>query len=488
MNKEIRNLEPKALWNRFADICDIPHPSKHEAKILEYIIAFAKEQGLSWQQDAVGNVVIRKNATAGYEGRPTVILQAHVDMVPQKNSDKNFDFEKDPISTLIDGEWVTADGTTLGADNGIGCASMLAVLADKTISHPAIEALFTIDEETGLTGANGLGLDMLKGDILINLDSEDEGELYVGCAGASNNTVEMSYSEVAVGSVVAGAVGYELSLMGLKGGHSGLEIILQRGNANKIMVRFVREQAAALGLSVVSIDGGGLRNAIPREARAVVVVPAAVATQFEENVKSFAKGLAYEYQFVEDAIRFGAVRMAAAPAKMMSAADQQRVVGALTAAPNGILRMSDSMKGLVETSTNMSRVFVGEGRVEVLFMTRCMVNYGKRELMAMIRSVFELAGGTVTDTNDYDGWAPNMKSPILATMSAGYKDLYGVTPLVRAIHAGLECGIIGAKYPKLDMISIGPTMKFPHSPDEKVNIATVAKFYEFLLYTLKNIK
>lgn len=483
MNKEIRNLAPKALWNRFADICNIAHPSKHEAAMLDYLKAFAKEHNLELDQDATTNIVIRKKATEGMESRPAIILQAHIDMVPQKNSDKVFDFEKDPISTLIEGEWVTADGTTLGADNGIGCAAMLAVLESKDIAHPAIEALFTIDEETGLTGANGLSGEMLKGQILINLDSEDEGELYVGCAGAVNNTVAMTYKEEAA---PAGMKAYEISLMGLKGGHSGMEIILQRGNANKIVVRFLRENQALMGLRLASMDGGGLRNAIPREAKAVVLVKESDAKAFEAAAAVYQDQIVKYYSAVETAIKFK-VTPASMPSKVLSADDQVRIINALTAAPNGIMRMSDAMKGLVETSTNMSRVAVADGKVEVLFMTRCMVNYGKRELDSMIRSVFELAGGVVTDTNDYDGWAPNMASPVLATMLKGYQTLYGRTPEVKAIHAGLECGIIGSKYPDLDMISIGPTIRFPHSPDEKVNVESVAKFYEFLLYTLKTI-
>lgn len=483
MNKEIRNLAPKALWNRFADICNIAHPSKHEAAILDYLKSFAKDHSLDCEQDTTGNIVIRKMASKGMESRPGIILQAHVDMVPQKNSDKVFDFEKDPISTLIEGEWVTADGTTLGADNGVGCAAMLAVLESTEIAHPAIEALFTIDEETGLTGANGIDKTMLKGQILINLDSEDEGELYVGCAGAVNNTVAMSYKQQAA---PAGMKAYQISLMGLKGGHSGMEIVLQRGNTNKLMVRFLRENQALMGLRLSSMDGGGLRNAIPREAKALVMVEQDRAAAFEAAAAAFNSQIIKEYSAVETAIKFG-VASVAAPSQVLVLEDQTRILNALTAAPNGILRMSDSMKGLVETSTNMSRVAVDQGRVEVLFMTRCMVNYGKRELSSMIRSVFELAGGVVTETNDYDGWAPNMASPVLATMLKGYNTLYGRTPEVKAIHAGLECGIIGAKYPKLDMISVGPTIRFPHSPDEKVNVESVAKFYEFLLYTLKNI-
>lgn len=484
MNQEIRNLAPKALWNRFADICNIAHPSKHEAAILDYLKAFAKEHNLELEQDSINNIVIRKKATQGMESRPTIILQAHVDMVPQKNSDKVFDFAKDPISTMIEGEWVTADGTTLGADNGIGCSAMLAVLESKDIAHPAIEALFTIDEETGLTGANGLSGDLLKGQILINLDSEDEGELYVGCAGAVNNTVAMTYKQEA--APTSGMKAYQISLMGLKGGHSGMEIILQRGNANKIVLRFLRENLEPMGLRLASMDGGGLRNAIPREAKAVVMVKESQAKAFEAAAALYQEQIVKYYSAVENAIKFKVTPMEA-PSQVLTMEDQVRIINALTAAPNGILRMSDSMKGLVETSTNMSRVAVADGKVEVLFMTRCMVNYGKRELDAMIRSSFELAGGVVTEANDYDGWAPNMASPVLATMLKGYQTLYGRTPEVKAIHAGLECGIIGSKYPELDMISIGPTIRFPHSPDEKVNIESVAKFYEFLLYTLKTI-
>lgn len=483
MNTQIRTLEPKALWNRFADICNIPHPSKHEAAIIEYLIDFAKKHNLEYKIDSVSNIVIRKPATAGRENKPTVILQAHVDMVPQKNSDKKFDFEKDPIETMIEDGWVTANGTTLGSDNGIGCSAMLAVLESTDIEHPAIEALFTIDEETGLTGANGLATDMLTGSILINLDSEDEGELYVGCAGAVNTTVDMSFEMEAA---PAGTKSYQATLMGLKGGHSGMEIILQRGNANKILVRFVREMAACYGARMVCFDGGGLRNAIPREARTILVVPADKAAAFEAAGKDFLASITKEYAAVENAITF-TLEACEAPAQVIKMADQTRLINAFTAAPNGVMRMSDSMKGLVETSTNMSKILAKDGKVEVLFMTRCMVNYGKRELAAMIRSVFELAGGVVTETNDYDGWAPNMSSAILKTMKAEYKTLFGVEPEIRAIHAGLECGIIGAKYPELDMISVGPTIRFPHSPDEKVNIETVEKFYKFLLFTLKNL-
>lgn len=478
--KEITELEPKALWRQFAKICSIPHPSKHEEKIRQYVIDFAKVHGLEYQQDAVGNIVVRKAAAKGYEGHPTVVLQAHMDMVPQKNSDLKFNFETDPIQPYVDGEWVKAKGTTLGADDGMGVSAMLAILENETLEHPALECLFTVDEETGLTGANQLATDMLKGDILINLDSEDEGELYVGCAGAVNVTANFEYKEEATPD---DSVGYEVALSGLKGGHSGLEIILQRGNANKLLARFLRENPSAL---ISAIDAGGLRNAIPREAKAVVAVPAAQATAFETAAKDFEAAIQHELSHVEDSIKFE-VKKVSAPAIVASRDFQARFIAALTAMPNGIMRMSDTVPGLVETSTNMSRIEMACGKAQLLFMVRCMVNYGKKQVVAMIDSVVTLAGGRIEAQGDYNGWAPNPDSKILHVMKAGYEKLFGKVPEVKAIHAGLECGIIGAKYPQLDMISIGPTMRFPHSPDEKVNIASVVKFYDFLLDTLRNL-
>lgn len=478
--KEMTDLEPKALWKQFAKVCSIPHPSKHEAQLREYVIEVAKRNGLEYQQDTVGNVVVRKAATAGYEGHPGVILQAHMDMVPQKNSDLKFNFETDPIQPYVDGDWVKARGTTLGADNGIGVSAMLALLEATDIPHPALECLFTIDEETGLTGANQLGTDMLKGSILINLDSEDEGELYVGCAGAVNVTARFEYKEEATPD---DCVGYEVVLSGLKGGHSGLEIILQRGNANKLMARFLRENPTAL---ISTIDAGGLRNAIPREAKVVVAVPTAQAATFEAAVAAYAHTLRHELAHVDDGVQFAARRVDT-PSIVAAREFQHRFIEALTALPNGIMRMSDTVPGLVETSTNFSRIEMAAGKAELLFMVRCMVNYGKPQVVAMIDAVVTLAGGRIETQGDYNGWAPNPDSKILNVMKAGYEKRFGKTPEIKAIHAGLECGIIGAKYPRLDMISIGPTMRFPHSPDEKVNVPSVVKFYDFLLDTLKNL-
>lgn len=478
--KEMTDLEPKALWKQFAKVCSIPHPSKHEAQLREYVIEVAQRNGLEYQQDTVGNVVVRKADTAGYEGHPGVILQAHMDMVPQKNSDLKFNFETDPIQPYVDGDWVKARGTTLGADNGIGVSAMLALLEATDIPHPALECLFTIDEETGLTGANQLGTDMLKGSILINLDSEDEGELYVGCAGAVNVTARFEYKEEATPD---DCVGYEVVLSGLKGGHSGLEIILQRGNANKLMARFLRENPTAL---ISTIDAGGLRNAIPREAKVVVAVPSAQAATFEAAVAAYAHTLRHELAHVDDGVQFAARRVDT-PSIVAAREFQHRFIEALTALPNGIMRMSDTVPGLVETSTNFSRIEMATGKAELLFMVRCMVNYGKPQVVAMIDAVVTLAGGRIETQGDYNGWAPNPDSKILNVMKAGYEKRFGKTPEIKAIHAGLECGIIGAKYPRLDMISIGPTMRFPHSPDEKVNVPSVVKFYDFLLDTLKNL-
>lgn len=479
---DITKLEPTQLWIQFAKVCSIPHPSKHEAQLRNYIISRATALGHDHQVDAAGNLVVRKAATAGHESAPTVILQAHMDMVPQKNSDKKFNFETDPIETYIDGDWVKARGTTLGADNGIGVATMLSLLeASSEVEHPALELLFTADEETGLNGANGLATDMLQGDILINLDSEDEGELYVGCAGAVNVTADFTYKEE---STPGGMTAYEIALSGLKGGHSGLEIVLQRGNASKLLGRFLYENPE---VRLSSIDAGGLRNAIPREARAVVVVQSGMVADFEAKVVAFEAKLQREYQRVESAISFVATKFETIPSIVVECDFQIRFVEALIAVPNGVMRMSDSVPGLVETSTSLSRVEVGNGEAAMQFMVRCMANYGKPQVVAMIRSVISLAGGRVVAQGDYDGWAPNPDSKILATMSASYKKLYGAEPEIKAIHAGLECGIIGGKYPALDMISIGPTMRSPHSPDERVNIPTVAKFYEFLLYTLRSL-
>lgn len=483
MDKDFSKLKPELLWKRFSEICSIPHPSHHEEKIREYIVNFAKEHKLDYTVDEGPNVIIRKPATPGMEGRKTIVLQAHLDMVPQKNSDKEFDFEKDPIEAYIDGEWVTANGTTLGADNGIGASAILAVLESNDIKHGPIEALFTATEETGMDGAFALRAGELKGDILVNLDSETEGELYVGCAGGLDVTATMKYDTVKLDKNEF--TGYRLELKGLKGGHSGMEIVLQRGNANKLLVRFMRNFQEKLGIMLCDIDGGGLRNAIPREAFATVAVMKKNEKAFLAAVKRFEKLYINEYKGIEDSISFKAIPVKT-PSKAINFFDQANLIDAVFACPNGVMRMSTSMPGLVQTSSNLARVVSERGYFKIMCLLRSSVNSEKDDLALMIRTVMELSGATVKQSGAYDGWNPNMESPILKTMKESYNKLFGREPDVMAIHAGLECGIIGGKYPSMDMISCGPTIKYPHSPDEKVNIASVEKFWKFLCYTLEN--
>ncbi len=483
MDKDFSKLKPELLWKRFSEICSIPHPSHHEEKIREYIVNFAKEHKLDYTVDEGPNVIIRKPATPGMEGRKTIVLQAHLDMVPQKNSDKEFDFEKDPIEAYIDGEWVTANGTTLGADNGIGASAILAVLESNDIKHGPIEALFTATEETGMDGAFALRAGELKGDILVNLDSETEGELYVGCAGGLDVTATMKYDTVKLDKNEF--TGYRLELKGLKGGHSGMEIVLQRGNANKLLVRFMRNFQEKLGIMLCDIDGGGLRNAIPREAFATVAVMKKNEKALLAAVRRFEKLYINEYKGIEDSISFKAIPVKT-PSKAINFFDQANLIDAVFACPNGVMRMSTSMPGLVQTSSNLARVVSERGYFKIMCLLRSSVNSEKDDLALMIRTVMELSGATVKQSGAYDGWNPNMESPILKTMKESYNKLFGREPDVMAIHAGLECGIIGGKYPSMDMISCGPTIKYPHSPDEKVNIASVEKFWKFLCYTLEN--
>lgn len=484
MDKDLRKLKPEALWARFADILSIPRPSHHEERIREYIINFAKEQGLDYSVDAGPNIIIRKPAAPGMEDRETVVLQAHLDMVPQKNSDKEFDFEKDGIEAYIDGDWVTADGTTLGADNGIGVAAILAVLEDKSLRHGPIEALFTATEETGMDGAFALKPGELKGHTLINLDSETEGELYVGCAGGLDLTATMKYDTVKLDR--DNFTGYRLEVKGLKGGHSGMEIILQRANANKLLARFMRNFQERLGIMLCDIDGGGLRNAIPREAFATVAVMNKNVKAFLSAVKRFESIYVSEYKGIEDSITFRAIPVKT-PAKAINFFDQANLIDAVFACPNGVMTMSTAMPGLVQTSSNLARVVSERGYFKIMCLLRSSVNTEKENLALMIRTVLELAGANVKLSGNYDGWNPDMNSPILRDMEKGYKTLFGKEPEVMAIHAGLECGIIGGKYLDMDMISCGPTIKYPHSPDEKVNIASVEKFWKFLCYTLETI-
>ncbi len=483
MNDNLLILEPKALWKNFQSLTLIPRPSKNEEKVRNFVEGFGKNLGLETIVDEVGNVIIRKPATPGMENRTGVILQGHLDMVPQKNSDKVHDFDTDPIETIVDGEWVRANGTTLGADNGIGVAAAMAVLESETLVHGPIEALFTADEETGMTGAFGLKPGLLKGEILINMDSEDEGELFVGCAGGTNANIRFDYrSETLTGSYT----GLKLSVKGLKGGHSGIDIPLGRGNANKIMNRILYHGYTKHDLLLASIDGGSLRNAIPRESFAHVAIPADKVDGFLKCLDGITNEISKELAAVEPALS-----IESSPAEVPAAVIDKKTFGnflnAVYACPNGVMRMSNEMTGLVETSNNLAIVKSEDGFIRVMCLMRSSVDSAKDDLEQMIRSVFDLAGATSTFDGKYPGWKPNMDSPILRTMQDIYHKRFGKIPEIKAIHAGLECGILGGAYPGWDMISFGPTLRHPHSPDEKVNIETVKKFWDFLVDTLKNI-
>lgn len=483
----MKNLEPKGLWESFYSLTQIPRPSGHCKEVAAFLVNYGKSLGLETLQDEIGNVLIRKPASAGMEGHPGVILQGHMDMVPQKNSDKAFDFEKDAIQTYIEdnGEWVTADGTTLGADNGIGVATAMAILADKDAVHPPLEAFFTVDEETGMYGANDLKAGWLKGKYLLNLDSETEGELYVGCAGGIDTNATFRYQEV---ETEKGDIALKLTVKGCKGGHSGCDIHLQRANAIKLLFRFLKDAVANFEARLACVEGGSLRNAIPREATAVITIPAESYQDLQDLVDRYEDLYLKEYEGVDDGISF-TMKEVECPKKEIPEDVQDYLIHAITLCPHGVYRFLTEPKDIVETSNNVSMIktFVGEeeSRVEVQCLTRSSVESRKEELASIIQSAFSLAGAEVEFSGAYPGWKPNLKSTLLQTMKETYIQEFGCEPRVVIIHAGLECGIIGAKYEGMEMISFGPTIEHPHSPDERVNIATVQKFYRFVQAALK---
>ncbi len=479
----IKDLAPKEVWKHFYTLTQIPRPSKNEAEIIEYMKNFGENLGLETIVDEVGNVIIKKPATPGMEDRKGVILQGHLDMVPQKNSDKDFNFETDAIVTVIDGEWVTADGTTLGSDNGIGVAAAMAVLESTSLTHGPVEALFTIDEETGMTGAFGLKPGILDGDILINMDSEDEGELYVGCAGGIDVSATKSYTEE---DVPAGYDAYLIHVQGLKGGHSGLDIPLGRANANKVLFRFMMQAEADLKVRLSKASGGDLRNAIPRESSAIVIVPSGSAGALETMVSDYQDIYQNEFAETEPGLAFTCEKTEM-PSKVVPVEDQAKFIRGIVACPNGVQRMSQSMIGLVETSNNLAIASVKDGEFVALNLTRSSVDSAKEATAWKIAAVFHLMGAKVELSGDYPGWKPNMDSPILKTCQDVYNKNFGKIPEIKGIHAGLECGLLGGVYPNLDMISFGPTIRFPHSPDEKVKIDTVKKFWDFLVFILADI-
>ena len=477
----MKNLAPKAVWEHFYSLTQIPRPSGKKEEVSAFLAAYGKSLGLETIVDTIGNVIIRKPASPGYENHPGVILQGHMDMVPQKNNDTVFDFEKDPIEAYVDGEWVTAKGTTLGADNGIGVAAAMAILADKSVVHPPLEVLVTVDEETGMYGAFALEGGMLQGKTLLNLDSEAEGELYVGCAGGVDTTAKFHYTPV---EVEEGDVAIKVSVKGCKGGHSGCDIHLQRANANKLLFRFLKDAVANYEARLAYVEGGSLRNAIPREAAAVITIPAEGVDEIMDLVAEYENLFVVEYDGVEDNIQLTATEVEC-PATELPEDVQDFLIHAITACPHGVYRVIPEMPDVVETSNNLAMLVTEDNCVTVMCLTRSSVESRKEELQSIIESVFAMAGAEVVFSGSYPGWKPNLNSHILQVMKTTYQENYGVEPRVIIIHAGLECGIIGRNYPGMDMISFGPTIKYPHSPDEKVNIPSVAKFYEYLLATLK---
>ncbi len=483
MSKDgISNLEPKKLWSIFQEICDIPHASGNEAKLIEYVMNFAKEHGLEAKKDAVGNVLLRKSATPGMENKKTIVLQGHLDMVPQKNNDTQHDFDNDPIEAYVDGDWVKANGTTLGADNGIGVAASLAVLCEEDLKHGELECLFTIEEETGMTGAFGLKPGFVNGDILLNLDSEDEGELYIGCAGGIDTNVVFDYDEEPLPDNYKG---FRIIVKGLKGGHSGLDINHGRGNAIKILNRILWEGIKKHDLRLSAIDAGTLRNAIPRESQATVALPKENEQKFFDDLKKLEEKIQNELKSVDKGLTI-AIEAENSVNKVIDKKTSHNVIKSVYGCPNGTIRMVADMEGVVETSTNLAILKSENGKIHASTLQRSSVDSSKEDLCNMVRAVFELAGADVEHTGEYPGWNPNVNSPILKTMKSIYSENFGKTPEVKVIHAGLECGLLGSVYPKLDMISFGPTIKNPHSPDEMVNIPSVKRFWEYLIETLKN--
>ncbi len=482
MSEEIRNIQPLKLWENFYRLTTIPRPSKHELKASLFIKEVGEKLNLETLIDETGNVIIRKPATPGFEKCKTIVLQSHIDMVPQANSDTVFDFLKDPIDAFIDGDWVTARGTTLGADNGIGVAATLAVLQSEDLQHGPLEALFTIDEETGLTGAFNLKPNLLKGDILINLDSENEDDISIGCAGGVSIKAGWSFND---DDNVCGSRAFKISISGLKGGHSGLDIHLGRGNACKLMGRLLKKAIRDCGCRLASINCGNMRNAIPREGEAIVTLRNEFSNKFKELIDKFQIIWLNELGIAEPDLKVEATE-AAFPDTLIPEMVQDDVVNAICAARNGVIRMSDSMPGVVETSSNLSVVASSKGKVDILCLARSFIDSARDGVASSLESCFQLAGAKVDICNSYPGWKPNRNSEILAVAGKSFVELKGKSPMEVAMHAGLECGVFQGIYPHLDMISIGPTIKHPHSPDEKVNIESVKNFWKLLVHILRN--
>ncbi len=484
MSAEIRELEPKALWNKFADLNAVPRPSKKEERVIAFMKDFGASLGLTTEIDAVGNVLIKKPATPGHENKKTVVMQSHLDMVHQKNADTDFDFDSQGIEMYIDGDWVRAKGTTLGADNGLGVATIMAILESDTIAHPAIEALFTIDEETGMTGAMGLKGGWLEGDILLNLDTEEDDEIGIGCAGGIDITATRSYVEE---QTPEGKTAYQIAITGLNGGHSGMDIDKGLGNANKLMNRLLFDGFENFGLRIATINGGSLRNAIPRESFASIVIDSVHQEAFEYEINELIATIKKELAVTEPHLSI-AVTTTVLPETVIELGVQEGIIKALYAAHNGVYTMSASIPDLVETSNNIAKVTIANGSLTVQCLTRSSVESSKMDLTNKLRATFELIGCEVEASGSYPGWTPNTDSEILRVLDNLYQQMNnGEKANVAACHAGLECGILGQNYPNMDMISFGPTIKGAHSPDERASISSAQKYWDFVLEILKNI-
>lgn len=481
-NNTIKKLKPESIWNHFADLNSVPRPSKKEEKVIKFIKDFGASLHLETIEDICGNVVIKKPATPGYENRKKVVLQSHLDMVCQKNNDVDFDFETQGIQMTYEGDWVHAIGTTLGADNGIGVAAIMSVLSSKDIEHPAIEALFTIDEETGLTGAFELSKDILSGDILLNLDTEEDDEIDIGCAGGIDVTAKANYEEKEINK---NSKTYRINLSGLHGGHSGMEIHKGLGNSNKLLNRFLYDYLK-FNIQLISFDGGGLRNAIPREASAIFSISSEFESKLQEQFNHLYSEIKSEFSSIDSNLNIHLSQIDHVE-KGLSVEDSKKFISSLQAAPNGVFRMSPDIEGLVEASNNIARVKLEKGKAEIQCLTRSSVESSKMWVATSLEAALQLGGMKVELTGSYPGWKPNPSSEILKLAESIYEKKYGEKPSVQACHAGLECGIIGEKYPSMDMISFGPTIKGAHSPKERVSISSVQKFWDFLLEILKNI-
>lgn len=480
----IQELQPTALWQNFARICAVPHPSHHLEAITEMLVGFGRENNLDTHVDEAGNIIMRAPATPGMEGATPVVLQGHMDMVPQKNNDTVHDFERDPIQPWIDGEWVRARGTTLGADNGMGVAAGMTILTDKTLRHGPLELFITANEETGMYGAFGMKADELQGRILLNLDSETFGELYVGCAGGIDANISWAYKSA---PAEQDDVALCVTIKGLKGGHSGMEINEGRANANKLLFRFLKEAVSQYDARLAACEGGNMRNAIPREGHAIITVPADDVEDVRGLVQEYEDLFNDEYRLTENHIQM-IVETVDAPTALIPEEIQDDLINAITACPHGVFRMIPAIPDTVETSMNLSIVKADAEQISVQCLLRSSVDSKKDELASMVESVFTLAGARVEFSGSYSGWNPNLDSPILNTMKRVYEREFGCEPEVKVVHAGLECGILGATRPDLDMVSFGPTIMSPHSPDERVNIASVAEFYKLIVATLADIK